>query len=320
MSNDLVRIKVKKVKKVDVEVISPGTPQVVLTKGEATELRAKLIEIRSKIEKSYYEIGGRLNEVLTGKVLIGDDKVTVYKAWGYESFAEYCEEELLFGERKGFFVVGVWRVIQSGLLTRDEVDTVGWTKARLLAPLATKGLLVPENKKKWMDAATTMPYNSFREMAKVAVEKQEEKAEKEEKKEIETADPSKVESKEKHEEKKDVPEVPEKIYVFHEVGFHEEQWKIWQLALKKLRQNTGSDKECHLLEMMARDYLSEGFGTKGETLARIVGRIERIFDVRMFVVDNKKDKVVYGQKLWEALKQDLEEKEKDAEHVDKKGK
>lgn len=319
MSHGLVRVKEKKARKVDVEVISRNLVQIILNKGEATELRSKLIEIRSKIEKSYYEIGEKLNAVLTGKVAMGDVTVAVYKAWGYESFAEYCEEELLFGERKGFFVVGVWRVIQSGLLTRDEVDTVGWTKARLLAPLATKGLLVPENKKKWMDAAMTMPYNSFREMAKVAVEKQEEKVVKEEKKEPETPSSTKV-SKVKHEDEKDVPEVPEKIYVFHEVGFYEDQWKIWQLALQKLKQNTGSDKECHLLEMMARSYLSEGFGTKGETLARIVGRIERIFDVRMFVVDSKKDKVVYGQKLWDALTQDLEEKEKDAEHVDKKGK
>jgi hypothetical protein len=252
--------------------------------GVSSEIiRKRLIELKTLVESSYLEMGKLLNEVKTKLTKSGKP---LWSEWKFSSFNEYCERELGFKERKGFHLLSVYRNTVEGVLPQKEMEEIGWAKASILAPLATKGIIDEHNAEKWAASAKSKSFDELSAMAKSAERRSEEKA----------ADSG----------KKTV--APEEIHILR-VGFFKDQWENVQTALNKAKIITGSDKQPWLLDCICMAFNSEGFNTKTEALDEMCRRVERAYGVKIIAIDSGEDQVVFGDALVKMMKA-MEKKEK----------
>jgi len=142
----------------------------VLTKKEAEaiqETRKKIIEFKKNITKSYIGLA-RLLDYVNNSVVANKP---LYMHWGYNSFVDYCENELNMSVRKAEMLISISKFIDSKLLADksyegkeevilSEIDQIGWAKAYLL-------LRVVNNSKDffaWTSKAKQMGKRELREL------------------------------------------------------------------------------------------------------------------------------------------------------------
>jgi len=269
-----------KVVKVDAHKVG----EIVLGEKEAKEARKRALELKEIVEKSYLELGKFLKLIAKA---VTQEGIPVYRSWGFQTFAAYCEQELGFKERKANHLALIYAQTEEGPFPKKWAEQVGWSKMSLLAPLAAKGIITEGNVKPWMERVEKSSFADLTEIAKKAREKAEKKKAKQEGLEI----PSRE-------------EVPESIHVIR-IPLYDDQWENWNIALDKARKITGSDKLPWLIDCIAMAFNSEGFDTRKEGLDEVCRRVERVFRVKLVAFDEEGP--VFGKDVVDELSVHSEE-------------
>ena len=275
------------VKKDEVLVVDPTTvpDDWKMKVNEAQALRSEILELKGDIEKTYYRMGSKLKMVSQNTL---EDGVPLWKSWGFGSFDEYCERELGFRERKAYYLLDVFSAVEKGAFTESDVERLGWTKAATLAPLVNKGIITTENASDWMEKVDGKTFNEIREMSTNARAKAATVAS--DARRTATAkglDPEKAVTDAVGKLKVDeviIPsKSPETVHVFR-VGLPTEQWNVWQNALQKAKEITGSDKDPWLMECIAQSFLAECLNGREDLLETLLSRIETAYAVKILAV------------------------------------
>lgn len=258
-----------------------------MSEVEAKNLRSDVISLRNTIESSYYQLGVSLKQVSERTL---SDGVPLWKSWGFVSFDDYCERELGFRQRKAYYLLDVASAVEKGVFCENDVERLGWTKAASLAPLVNKGIINKKNVGDWISKTESKTCEELREMTKNAKENAS-KAIHEAKV---TAEKSGTDIKQavssalehlKVDEVTIPSKAPETIHVFR-VGLPEEQWKVWQNALHKAKEITGSDKEPWLVECIGSAFLAECLNGREDLLKTLISRIEEAYEVKIMAVNH----------------------------------
>ena len=243
----------------------------IVTAKEADEIRKRLNELRGSVEAGYFEMGKLLHDV---KEKVTEENKPLWKVWGFDTFDRYCEEELGFRERKGHYLLSIYKNTVEGPLTQEAVEVLGWSKASILAPLANDGIITGENAKKWMDKAKDSTFEELRSMTRLARKKSEKKSD----------------------GGGDKQTAPEEVQIFR-VGLFKDQWENLQVALKKAEAITGSDKTPWLLDCICLSFNSEAFTDKDGGLDEVCRRVERVFGVKLLAFKAEDEQIVFGERV-----------------------
>lgn len=92
--------------------------------AEANDLRQQILDMRAKIDESYWEFAEALHTVW---------KETHYLEWGFDDWTDYVEQELDYKLRTAQYLVSI--IDWFGKMPKNVqnwVKSLGWTKAKLL--------------------------------------------------------------------------------------------------------------------------------------------------------------------------------------------
>lgn len=95
-----------------------------LGESNSEEIRQQIMDLRSKIDDSYWEFAEALHVVW---------RDTLYLEWGFDDWTKYVEEELDYKLRTAQYLVGI--IDYFGKMPANVqtwVKSLGWTKAKLL--------------------------------------------------------------------------------------------------------------------------------------------------------------------------------------------
>lgn len=238
----------------EIELSSMITAVVKLSDAEVQERITKLCKLAQAV---YWELAQLLNEVIRRKL---------YVSWGYASFDDYCGRGLGFTERKGFYLVSVFRAIQQTALTMDDIKGVEWNKLQKLSKLAKVGVLKEPNKaREWIDTAKKHTAKDLDEKVKEELRK-----------------PSNPNAPS--------PDEPLTVLSF---GLYPEQAKNVEEALSRAKIIAESDSRGHLLDCVCLAFNAESWSTKQHNVVKLCKDIERIFNVRIAVV-SASGEILYG--------------------------
>jgi hypothetical protein len=248
---------------------------------EAEEIRKRLVELKGVIESSYLEVGKLLGEVCECTL---DSGKQLWKHWGFASFDEYCEREMGFRQRKGYHLLSIYKQCISGPIPKAEFEKIGWSKASILAPLISSGVITEENVHRWVEKANEKTYDELRAMTKLAKAKSEEKAKEDEEKGVVGS----------------VARVPEEVIPVR-IPFFRDQYENYKVALKKAEKITGSDKVPWLMDCICMHFNSEVCTTKEDSLHALCSRLEEVFSVDIIALHRKDKQVVFGERVAQML-------------------
>lgn len=99
---------------------------------KAAETRYNLKQAVRKIKSNFADIGKNLL-VVKESSKVSPDGVPYWKGWGFESFADYIEEELDMNFRAGYQIMSVAAMVRDYNLEWDQITSIGWTKCALVA-------------------------------------------------------------------------------------------------------------------------------------------------------------------------------------------
>ena len=106
-------------------------------------LRDELVALKNDIENCYTSLAEGLYQAHNN---------AHYLDWGFETFKDYCEEELGIKYRRVQYMVQIASTVKKLGIAWDDIREIGWTKARNLVPM-----LNMENSgrtiKEWLDFA-----------------------------------------------------------------------------------------------------------------------------------------------------------------------
>jgi hypothetical protein len=258
-----------------------------MTVRDAQALRSEVLELREGIEKTYYRLGSKLKQV---SIRTMDDGKPVWMSWGYQSFDEYCERELGFRERKAYYLLDVFGAVEKGAMTEADVERMGWTKAATLAPLVNKGIITRDNSEDWMKKIDGKTYNELREMSNTAKTKAAQVASDARTRAGQTGENvdeaiSKAVGSIRAEDVS-IPATPKEVIHMFRAGLPEPIWNVWQNALQKAKEITGSDKEPWLMECIAQAFLAECLTGREDLLNTLLSRIETAYEVKIFAASH----------------------------------
>jgi len=88
-------------------------------------LRQRIMDTRLRIESDF--------------IYFAEDLYTIwedgtYMKWGFDSFREYVEDELHVKYRRARYFVSIAKAVKDLNLEWSEIESIGWTKARILLP------------------------------------------------------------------------------------------------------------------------------------------------------------------------------------------
>lgn len=208
-------------------------------KGESKSVtRKKIKELVKQVDESYLELGRHLYNVYYGDY---------WEEWKFESFEDYCQEELGFAERKAKYLFTIWKKLQVDLgIAKRKLEKIGWTKASKIVNIVDE-----KNVEKWLDRARTMKV-----------------------KELEKAI-SKYKGK------------PGSDEDWHMVNFKlaDEQFENLQGALTQAEVESGSDARGHNLDLICTEFRSSRLSPK-DKLPNALKSIERAFGTRVISIKN----------------------------------
>lgn len=115
-------------------------------------VRKEILAVRDQIEHGFVDYARLLAEA---------QEKEFFRKWGFETFDEYCIQELDVHYRKAMYMVDIWRTVETLKLDKKEVADLGWTKMRDLATVITK-----KNAKGWIKKAKTMSTRELTEAVK----------------------------------------------------------------------------------------------------------------------------------------------------------
>jgi len=252
-----------------------------LTQTQAEKLRDDVLKAKHKMEEGYFELGGKLKDVMRSYT----GEKPVYHSWGYKSFDDYCQRELGFHQRKGYYLIEAHHKIAAGLLPQSVFKEIGFAKTIALSPLIDEGILDKSNASKWIEDTKTKNLEEVKGMVKLKTN--EAQSSKTTTTKTTTTRTSKSSAKS-----------PEPVHIYR-VALYDEQWENLQTALAKARTLTESNKQSDtwLVDCIAMAFNSEAFNSKTEALDEILKRVERVFSVKCIAIHDKNHEVVYGERV-----------------------
>jgi len=89
------------------------------------EVRDRILDTRRRIEKSFVEFAEQLYDIWSRSLCFH---------WGFDSFRDYVETELGVKYRRAKYLVSIASAVHELGLDWDDIQAIGWTKARSLLP------------------------------------------------------------------------------------------------------------------------------------------------------------------------------------------
>lgn len=228
------------------------------------EFRDKAIELKDRTEKCYWEFGMLLKEIHDGDM---------YRAWEYDTWTQYVDEELEIGLRTVQMYIRLqnwFQELPSNI--QGWIQKLGWTKARYLV-----GVVTTENAGEWRNRLANKTVKQIEEMMDAA-------------KKGESGDSSGggdgEGSGESSQEEKPKPK---------RFSLYSAQMENVERALNRASEITESDKEGHNLDMICLDFLANN--THLKDMQDYLKGVERATGYGILVYDEKEDALVYGDDL-----------------------
>lgn len=233
-------------------------------------VRDRIRMLKEIVDKAYLEFTELLYEAAEGRY---------FKEWGFSEFKEYVEAELGWQERKGWYFVAIQKklILDAGV-PKQELESVGWSKASQLASLPPEEMKNPTKRKAWVETAKKSTHVELR--AEIAKSK------------------NKALGEKKYEEK---------VYETITFGFHPEQMKTVKLALDIAKKVSGDEKKVSfLMEMICLSFAAERCEEMNVKLERILQSAERVYEIELVAVRVKgKDReIVHGGDLMKRILKD----------------
>lgn len=244
-------------------------PKLYQTKKEMESVLQNVMGLCEKRGEIDLHIGKCIFDLMRS-VLVDDKRTPAYKVLGYESMQELCEKCFRFKYRKGYYLANVYAKIKSKKISEGDLKNLGWFKTGVLASLIDKNVITDKNIEVWKKTAMEKSQEEFQAAVSEALEI------------VKT--------------EKIAHDVPPEIFIYR-VGLYKEQWNNWQLALANARKLSKSDKEPHLVDMIALSFNSECANSMDDFLSVICERLERVYGVEIYVKKVSDGKVLYGEKL-----------------------
>jgi hypothetical protein len=114
------------------ELIVPGSlPD--LSKGESLDLTVRQLIRHMAIH--YLEVGGLLAEIYEGKM---------WSVSGYDRWKDYVESLGVGSYTYVMSLISISKMIAAAVLSREDLDEIGYSKVCLLVPLINKGKITDE--------------------------------------------------------------------------------------------------------------------------------------------------------------------------------
>jgi hypothetical protein len=267
-------------------------------------VRTKAKTLSKQLETNYMELAKLLYYVCDKKAPSPPFE-PIYKLWGYTSFENYAEEELGINEGKAKALRRLWFRLEVELVElpqeiRTSIAALGWSKVNQLIKVIT-----PTNAQEWIQRAKEENYatlcvsikayqNSLADAAKTPVT-------------------TKSVSDSAYSEfiPNSVP-LPPKQKLYHKyLYFNEEQFEIIELAMKKAAMLYGGGKsstEAALLTNLLTEWLATTITGDGpDAKIKYFSKLEKQAGLKLVVVENETDRIVYGFETLEKLASKTEE-------------
>lgn len=204
---------------------------------DANDLRKRALQLKKVVDLSYLEFGAILWNV---------KNFEAYVEWGYETFAEYVNNELDFRERKAHYLSSIWDKIKELDINPADLEGVPWSKMAVVSSVMDHG-----NYEEWLTKA--------RELSRPEL--------KQEVKEERTGE----EQEESHR------------LQFTLMG---DQYDNVEEALDVAEDIAQSDKQGHLLDLICTEFLASNLGETSQDLQWVIGHVARNFDVNIIAADD----------------------------------
>lgn len=247
------------------------------------KIRRRARTLVKTLDTGYMELAEILFLVNDTPLDNDDKKGAIFRAWGYDSFSDWAEDELNLHRRKAERLRRIFHDIKNldddGLepKIRRRIIELGWSKVREVLRVASV-----KNAEQWVDMAENLSYPELM----VAISKALEEAEKR--------------NPESEEEKKPAPTgKPEDFKDLKKMNFavFPGQKQTIEDALDRAAQVTKSKIRGHNMEMICTDYLAtNAFGHKDDpkVTLKYIAKIEKLTGKRLIVVDPDTLDVEYG--------------------------
>lgn len=253
------------------------------TESWSIKIRRRARTLVKTLDTGYMELAEILY-LINDTPIDGDDlKGEIYKAWGYDSFADWAEDELNLHRRKAERLRRIFHDLtaldEEGLepKTRRSIIELGWSKVREVLRVISV-----ENAQQWVDMAENLSYPELM----VAISTALDEAEKENPDDGASKTPAPT-------------GLPEDFKDLKKINFavFPGQKQTIDDALERAAQVTQSKIRGHNMEMICTDYLAtNAFGHKDDmkVTLKYIAKIEKLTGKRIIIVDPDTLDVEYG--------------------------
>lgn len=233
---------------------------------EYAEIRQRVIDARRQTDSAYWELSEALFEVYQN---------SFYVNWGYQSWAQYVDNELQVAPRKAAYLVAIqesFGKLSDGV--KDWVKELGWSKSKELVGLVTNDNV--DDMKELVDGKT------LREITEIA-------------KDLKNGGNGKLDETNGDDddiETIDVEPVVKEQTFTHKFTLFEEQHENVNQALTVAGEMANSDKSGHLLDLICTEFLA----TNGQVsnLDEYLAKVERITGMTLIAYSKADEGIVFG--------------------------
>lgn len=314
----------------ELAVIEGGNTPQKGSKSWSSKVRKRARQLAQDLDTGYMELAQILYDVWDTPMDNDPNKGPIYKQWGFDSFAQWADEDLNIQKRKAERLRAIWYTLEVELAGMDvdlkkRIISLGVSKVRELVRI-----LDMDNAEGWVGIAEKASYPVLRASIAKAKDKQEvdklaaqvaakqaaeAAVEVEDDSEREEPDleavggsahvPDSAPDFDDSEVRKGGPQPgnpvpaldePEEMS-FEHFGLFPEQHLNVKLALRKASELSGSDKKSHNLDLICTDFLANNDivpSNIAENRMRFMRRMEQVFGVKVIALDTANDEIVYG--------------------------
>jgi hypothetical protein len=297
------------------------------SKAWARNVRSKAQGLAKDIESYCMALGEILYRVYDTPIDGDPRNGPIYKAWGFNSFADYAERELGLHRKKAEQLRGIWYHIEIQLArlekpVREQLFALGFSKLREI-----KRVLDIDNAKWWAERAPTMNYQTVLDTVSKVRDARENAS-------IESAiraggDPVKQSNDLDRDPNwhlhpvADTGPRPESYWTPPETEeqfnkrfvFNAEQLETVKLAIQRAAELSNSKSSGKNISLICLDFLSNNdfSSAKMEQRLRFVAKMEKLLGLRLVAVDPDMNEVLYGLSTLQALAAESATEDSEAE-------